>query len=224
MSRNRHAKKTCYMCDQPATSKEHFPPRCFFPDSMRDNLYTVPSCEVHNSNRSKDDEYFLLMIYSHFGNDQQMQLEGARWATRAVRNNPRLRSFFQNARPVGESLIAFDVDEARINNEIEHIARAAYYYEFHEKWPHSINVICTGLLSDPMIDGVSALEKNKLVGQLSSASEEYLSGQPRKGSNPKIFYYQLERNVDEMMLFIRMVFYGGMTAFVYSTQAAKENS
>ncbi len=212
------------MCDQLATSKEHFPPRCFFPDTYRENLNTVPSCEAHNSARSKDDEYFRLMIYSHFGNDQQMQLEGARWATRAVRNNPRLRSFFLNPRPVGDRLIAFDVDETRINNEIEHIARAAYFFEFHEKWPHRIGVICTGLLSDPITDGEGALEKNRMIGQLSNASEEYLSHQPRKGSDQRIFYYQLERNIDEMTLFIRMVFYGGMTAFVYSTPSKTENS
>jgi hypothetical protein len=59
-------KHICYYCNEIATTKEHTPPKCFFPKKKdlpsgspdyRKNLITVPSCEKHNTGRSKDDEY-----------------------------------------------------------------------------------------------------------------------------------------------------------------------
>lgn len=62
----------CYLCDKPAAGVEHVPPRCLFPKASdlgegvnyRKNLLTVPSCEAHNSEKSKEDEYFLNVITS----------------------------------------------------------------------------------------------------------------------------------------------------------------
>jgi hypothetical protein len=67
---------TCYMCDSLETSREHAPPRCFFPESkaigrnLRVNLITVPSCDIHNSEKSKDDEFLRsVILMSGTGND-----------------------------------------------------------------------------------------------------------------------------------------------------------
>ncbi|WP_092683653.1 hypothetical protein [Albimonas donghaensis] len=55
---------TCYYpgCDAPGTTKEHIPPKSFFPDDERDQLLTVRSCEKHNNRKSKDDLYVLAQI------------------------------------------------------------------------------------------------------------------------------------------------------------------
>jgi hypothetical protein len=56
-------KATCYMCELPEMSREHARPLCFFPEAqefgrdVRNNLITVPSCDAHNSAKSKDDEF-----------------------------------------------------------------------------------------------------------------------------------------------------------------------
>jgi len=63
---------TCYMCDALATTKEHIPPKALFLKqkdllrefSLRKELITVPSCEEHNNNKSKDDEYFVYLLAS----------------------------------------------------------------------------------------------------------------------------------------------------------------
>src|SRR5215510_6190671 len=52
----------CYMCDQPAMSREHVPPRSFFPVGRRDNLWTVPSCAEHNLENSTDVEYVRNVV------------------------------------------------------------------------------------------------------------------------------------------------------------------
>ena len=62
----------CYMCDQTAVGDEHVPPRCLFPKAkdlpnginLRKDLITVPSCADHNSEKSREDQYFLNVITS----------------------------------------------------------------------------------------------------------------------------------------------------------------
>src|ERR1044071_110540 len=54
--------RECYMCDQAATTKEHVPPRSFFPPEHRANLITVPSCQRHNNDNSMDVEYVRNII------------------------------------------------------------------------------------------------------------------------------------------------------------------
>src|SRR4051812_26151086 len=63
---------SCYMCAEPAIGDEHAPPKCFFPEKkdvgvdLRANLITVPSCRAHNSSRSKDDEYAMMFVVTHY--------------------------------------------------------------------------------------------------------------------------------------------------------------
>ena len=61
---------TCYMCDEESTSSEHVPPKCLFPEQkdlpegvdLRKSLITVPSCDLHNSKKSNDDEYYSIVL------------------------------------------------------------------------------------------------------------------------------------------------------------------
>src|SRR5690606_38612967 len=65
----------CYMCDEVATSVEHVPPKCLFPEikdsgvDLRVNLITVPSCEEHNCKKSHDDEFLMVSIAGMLGNN-----------------------------------------------------------------------------------------------------------------------------------------------------------
>lgn len=55
---------TCYFqgCCAKGTTKEHIPPRSFFPDGEKEQLLTVKSCERHNNAKSVDDLYVLAQI------------------------------------------------------------------------------------------------------------------------------------------------------------------
>ncbi|SRR5258708_4338788 len=55
---------TCYYqgCKHRGTTKEHIPPKAFFPKDQRNQLLTVPSCELHNNAKSTDDIYVLAHI------------------------------------------------------------------------------------------------------------------------------------------------------------------
>ncbi len=57
------------MCERDATSREHVPPLCLFPEikdtkgiNFRKDLITVPSCDLHNSKKSDDDEFLMLSL------------------------------------------------------------------------------------------------------------------------------------------------------------------
>lgn len=54
----------CYYqgCEREGITKEHIPPKSFFPKDQRNQLLTVPSCEFHNNAKSSDDIYVLAQI------------------------------------------------------------------------------------------------------------------------------------------------------------------
>lgn len=56
--------KRCYFqgCQEEPVTKEHIPPKAFFPTGKRDNLLTVRSCKAHNNEKSGDDLYVLAQI------------------------------------------------------------------------------------------------------------------------------------------------------------------
>lgn len=61
----RDYKPLCYFCEAAAVSAEHFPPRSFYPDRKEHQLRTVPSCKLHNGDKSGDDQYVLAHITMH---------------------------------------------------------------------------------------------------------------------------------------------------------------
>lgn len=54
----------CYFkgCNENGVTKEHIPPRSFFPHGEKEQLLTVKSCKKHNNSKSKDDIYVLAQI------------------------------------------------------------------------------------------------------------------------------------------------------------------
>ena len=55
---------SCYYqgCQRRGTTREHIPPKSFFPNDQRNQLLTVTSCELHNNSKSSDDIYVLAQI------------------------------------------------------------------------------------------------------------------------------------------------------------------
>ncbi len=58
---NRRDFSKCAYCGQPATSRDHVPPKCIFPEN-RHNLITVPACENHNQSKSNLDELLMQFV------------------------------------------------------------------------------------------------------------------------------------------------------------------
>ena len=107
----------CYMCDAMATSFEHVPPHCFFPEGYRANLITVPSCTAHNEKNSKDVEYVRNVISTQHGATNEAATKVFETTKRSFDRSTKLADrTFRDLRPVlveGQETGAFAVDLAR---------------------------------------------------------------------------------------------------------------
>lgn len=109
---------TCYFqgCTEKGITKEHIPPRSFFPDGEKVQLLTVKSCEKHNNAKSKDDLYALAQICMNaspsnrareiFMNKVCPQLEH--------NNNAFRKKLADGAVPLGNGSVKYKVDVARL--------------------------------------------------------------------------------------------------------------
>lgn len=194
---------SCYMCSSDATSREHAPPRCLFPvtrDSAdglnyRKNLITVPACDVHNSEKSCDDEYLLFVLTgtytsSNVGLNQFLTKVG-----RAFDRSPSKASrFVQRSIPVqlkredqaeweqGAQVI---IDGARIDEALGNCARALYHYHTGSKFRGPLEVLTNfTLYLDEEFQALVDSDFNQTIKEL--------AGEPLHGDNPAVFSYKFK--------------------------------
>lgn len=94
MSSRRSSK--CYLCGtmDPST-RDHVPPRGFFPDPKPDNLITVPCCTKCNNSYAADEEAFRLFI---------SVAEGVSPAGAWIRENKSLKSTLESSPKLVENI------------------------------------------------------------------------------------------------------------------------
>ena len=231
MSKRSHDKRqaTCYMCERPATSKEHVPPDCFFPSqrdlpdmpNLRRNLITVPSCDEHNLKKSGDDEYLLAILLAHHENNPIAErMFNAKVINGALERRPHLaRTHFRGLSPVllGDSLGGrFFVDQPRFNTAMERIARGIYFYHYKKHNPLPCKILSPALTS---VNSPRSSEVNAALQQWRRYSQPALAGVRRYGDNPSVFYYCALQREDAREAAIHLVFYEGVTVEVLFSNA-----
>lgn len=185
--------KTCYMCDAPAVNREHVPPLCFFPKSkdlkegqdFRVGLKTVPACKLHNSGKSKDDEYFLNMVAglesineigrNHYRNQIRRQNERnpsiiARFAERAIEVNGRF---------------GYETEINRADSFVDHFARALYFVHYSKKWQEELSWFPEFLVRP--LHSVEETIRLEIIRDNDLQFREVVF----HGSNPAVFKYQV---------------------------------
>ncbi|MCE1061859.1 hypothetical protein LU646_28880 [Pseudomonas alloputida] len=190
---------TCYMCSAIATSSEHVPPRCLFPekkyldetDDQRRDLITVPSCDKHNTQKSGDDEY-LMYLFSMLPESSAYSRIIFQKAVRAARRKPQLsEAIFRNQIVINE-VEAYEVDRQRVDTSIGFVARAIFFNETNLKWfaPIQVNSLIYNVPAEQ--DGIKIdredILKNRAV--FSENITRFLVGAKWSGANPGIFRYQ----------------------------------
>jgi hypothetical protein len=128
---------TCYACDQPATTREHVPPQSFFPKGHRNDLMTVPSCELHNNAHSKDVEYTRNVLSTYLGTNTVGQQHFNDKAVRSFDHSPKLLfQTFGKIRLVGQQGMEVGIypfAEERVTNVMKSCARALYFLRTGER-------------------------------------------------------------------------------------------
>lgn len=194
--RNNNIKDRCYWCGKQATSKEHIPPKCLFPehkdinDFFRKDLITVPSCDKHNNKKSGDDEILMACLASTVGaNDLAYSHTKTKLRRAYLRNNHLFKSNFKELNDKinidkNSPVSIVEIDNLKIIKSFESIARGLYFYEHKERCTGRCSIVPTFLkyLYDPQI--AHYINLTKLV-----VGNEYFKWE-KKGANPKVFEYQ----------------------------------
>jgi len=221
------------MCSKPATTREHAPPKCLFPEGKdfndgkdyRKNLITVPSCDDHNTVKSMDDQYALLMLVICIENNPTAFKLFSTKLVNTLKRKPGLLKLYNNGGqpPVsvdGQKGYPIQIDVSRIKKSWEQIARALYFHHFNEKWLSKIDIVSPALIflpenSDDFLKAQEKILANEEIFQVTSEASKALEAsdemKKRYGENKEVFYYQVARQNESVLL--KMVFYEGCEVF-----------
>jgi hypothetical protein len=216
---------TCYFCDAAATSREHIPPACLFPEAKdlddgvdyRKELITVTSCDHHNSSRSRDDEYLqLILIFGYFNNAAARRHFNTKIVRALTRRPAMLAALYANQTPVvvdAVPTVAVDVDRMRFNAALERVCQGLCVAQEGRRWGKPIEIHTPVLLA---MNDSDADEIDRLTTNLSKAVMGILKGAEKRGANAEIFWYQLRVDEGKDRMLCRMVFDGGSDVFAVS--------
>ncbi len=227
----------CYCCEQTATTKDHIPPLCFFPEKKylfsnsidyRSHLITVPSCSEHNNSRSRDDEYTAAVIVLNSESELAFTIFKSKWVKTLLRREGVLgKRIFSTARSVKVTskknrvlipyeTLAISYEMGRIERVMESIARGLYYLEsgHQEKWVNNCIIKSPNFLNRDLSHAQDAYTLNQINQAFIHGEKHQELGLTKKGSQPDVFYYQFFKSEDNNFI-IRMVFYGDFTFLAF---------
>ncbi len=212
---------TCYMCDRPAVTKEHAPPLAFFPDDLRSNLITVPSCKTHNNDNSKDVEYVRNIVVPDIHTNDIARRMFKEKVLPSFKRSPKLkRQTFSRVREVqvwGMPSAIVAANNNRFNPVMKAIASALYFHDFGEKFRYRWNVQGAHMLSenqafldipDPLTPRMNTLLRSVPVAD-------------KDTNQPEVFRYGVFRK-EKYGVIYRLVFYGGVETYVYGLPTEEE--
>lgn len=209
---------SCYFCGNDAATVEHVPPRGIFPRvkdtpdgrDYRRNLITVPSCELHNTEKSKEDEYLLYVLVMSLPSNAIAKQQFLTKVQRALLRRPKLINrllsetqgviIHDTVAGTWHNSIAFKPEERRLLSMFTHIAKGVYFHEHRLPWLGDVRIISEFILS------FNDTGANDRMAAASEMLNSYLKDEVIVGANPDVFSYQRKSILDHWIL--RMCFYG----------------
>lgn len=192
--------KKCYWCESEATSMEHVPPRCLFPEdkdvktvfnkTFREHLITVPSCDEHNMQKSNLDEYLMVTLSGKVGNNGLAYVQTLTKIERSRKRNNKLLDieksdvikFNDEELPV----LWINVDTQKLNYSFESIARGLYYHENNKSFKGKISIV-SKVFNHP--DDPNGTEFNIRGSEMIENERKHWNTE-EKGVNKEVFTYQ----------------------------------
>jgi hypothetical protein len=229
--------QTCYACQNPATTREHIPPLCLFPErkdtvddvDYRRKLITVPSCKEHNLNKSGDDEYLLYVLSINL---EANVIAQAQWTKlkRAIERRPALwNSMSSNSEDVDVmdshtgkiyKTVQMDLNGARFQRALELIALGLYRHHFGERWEGNIHVH-SDFVAFSQQPNTTDIDANRVL--VFNCAKKIFANTPRNGNNQDVFWYQVYEQANPLHCLIRLGFYEGCTTTAFFGEMNNEN-
>jgi hypothetical protein len=220
------SKRDCYFCGKPATSKEHVPPRCLFSEGKdafgkdhRKNLITVPSCDEHDLEKSKDDEFLMVCLTPTVGNNSAGLTQTRTKLKRAIgaSEGRLLRTVIKGTKeitvvtPDGTKfpvLVGEHANLPRLHTALEHVARGLYFHETGKRFVGACNTFPSFIRypEDPDLEFI------RIIGGRLVAQEKRNWRIRRK--NLDVFQYRLGPPDQYGLIPMLMTFFRGSDVYV----------
>lgn len=205
----------CYACTSKATTKEHVPPRCFFPEGRREHLLTLPSCPKHNNENSADVEYTRNVLNAHVETDIEIagSVHAATW--RSFDRLPTLLpKVFKDLKPIlynGQQTGTFTVDIKSVDKVMAAIATGMYFNIRKRRFLGSWTVLC------PTTYGTDEIETGK-PNEFQEMREALLRIKTKTVAtpHPEIFSCGVLADNDHQLIF-EFQFFSGPKFYALST-------
>lgn len=128
------ARRGCYRCGCLATTREHFPPKSFFPKGGALQLKTVPSCVLHNNKKSHDDVYVLAHICINAANEDNLPKKIFRKSIQPqLKQSGGFRSAIaQGSEDLPDGSRKYLVNVARLDEFFDALTCAVYFDKFNQ--------------------------------------------------------------------------------------------
>jgi hypothetical protein len=206
----------CYACSAEATTREHVPPKSFFPKDRRQELLTVPSCYAHNHDQSLDIEYVRNLISCTYGTNAEAEQTFDIAKRSFDRSSALFHRTFSDLEQIhfnGEETGTFSVDLERVKSVMRPIANALYFIDSGEPCRSVWKVFVTSLRSQANIDGLPS-QWTELRGLLSSI--QFLA---KPVPQPDIFTYAMGKITGGVVY--ELVFYGSFVTHCFGRTAGR---
>lgn len=154
--------QSCYFCGAPAVSSDHLPPSGIFDKPKPGNRIEVPSCDIHNSQQSMDDEYFRWFVATASAENPKAEALIKGKVVSQFNQRPKLlQTIMKHSRiidlktPSGIYLgksPAFEYRRDRIQNVITRMTKGFFLHFYNERLPDNYSV--ENYLLNPKLDDV----------------------------------------------------------------------
>jgi hypothetical protein len=186
---------------------------------FRKDLITVPSCEIHNSKKSDDDEFLLLSLSGLMKNNPVGNFHQLTKANRSLKRKNKdfiekqiLRNHkYAKIKTTDGKFRLVSIgnpDSERLISCLEHIAYGLFYQEFKERFEGETQMVLEFIeYTDENMQAFKKMLKK-------SFELENELNRKIKGENPKVFYYQFLEPDNFGLIGLRMVFYETAETYV----------
>lgn len=224
--------RNCYWCENKATSMEHVPPRCLFPEdkdvkylfekSFREHLITVPSCDEHNMQKSKLDEYLMVTLSGKVGNNSLAYIQTHTKIQRSTKRNSNLLDIEKGeVIKVNDKefpVLWINVDVPKLSHSFESIARGLYYHENNKSFKGRLMIVSKLFYhpDDPDGSGFNILSSKRLESERPNWNTEV------KGENKEVFSYQFSPIDGYKVQTLALNFFEGIDVYIILAELTDE--
>jgi hypothetical protein len=174
---------------------------------------------LHNSKKSEDDEFMrAVILFTAVANNSIARHQFLGEMLRGATRSPHKYSDFitDKGKVQNGALRALQIDRARFDRCIDHLARALFFHAYKTKWEYPILTVSPNFYSVISNDEAVPHQPTKEIVEVSRA---FLIQEPIRGDNPEVFKYRVKYEEDERCYAFAGIFFDFFEVYSYSSQA-----